>query len=145
MVLIASSFIKKKELRAGIIVAAFLLVFSVMGYTSAAYSNRVRVSVDEVTVSLREKLIGEYPEREIYFIKNVDIDLTCLRPKYFQFLIPDKPIHVIEREEMGEVMENDVIIMMDPADEEAIAELENCDRAGEIDTSWLYKVYQVSN
>lgn len=145
VVLIASSFIKKKEVRAGIIAVAFLLVFGVMGYTSAAYSNRVRGSVDEVTVNLREKLVREYPERELYFVKNVDIDLTSMKPKYFQFLVPDKPIHVIGREDIPKVAENDVIIMMDPADEGAIAEMENCDGANEISTSWLYKVYQVSN
>lgn len=90
---------------------------------------------------LYDKIGGELEDYEIYYIKNDILDSMCMHPKYFQFLIPDRTIHVILSEELGQIPSEDVIIMMEPEDKDTVEYFEKNQKIELIDETWLLKVY----
>ncbi|MGN0277927.1 MAG: hypothetical protein ACI4C4_01090 [Lachnospiraceae bacterium] len=144
VIIFASTFPKRKKWMTGMALICIGLTFTSMGYHASQYAIlKNRQPKDSVTVPLRSKISGELAEEKIYFVKNDGLDWTSLCPKYFQFLIPDRAIHVILQEEIEQVMEEDCIIMMNPRDEEAITILEDSEDAEVIDMSDMMVVYFV--
>ena len=144
VLIFASTFPKRKKWMTGMVLICIGLTFTGMGYHASQYAIlKNRQPKDSVTVPLRSKISGELAEEEIYFVKNDGLDWTSLCPKYFQFLIPDRTIHVILQEEIEQVMENDCIIMINPRDEEAITVLEDSEDVEMIDRSDMLVVYFV--
>ena len=74
-------------------------------------------------------------------MKNNAVDSACMHPKYFQFLIPDRTIHVTAVEELEQIPDENVIVLVEPADEETAGFLEGNADAELIDESWLFKAY----
>lgn len=136
-VLLLGISIKDKKRKAGVLLIVFGLLFSVMGYQASLYQVNAKNSVDSQTVPLREKISGEYADRELYFVKNSEIDPYSTRPKYFQFLIPERPIHVITVNDLTKIKDQKVIIMINDGDNDAADILESDLNAEEIDVSLM--------
>lgn len=136
-VLLLGISIKDKKKKAGVLLIVFGLLFSVMGYQASLYQVNAKNSVDSQTVPLREKISGEYADRELYFVKNSEIDPYSMRPKYFQFLIPERPIHVITVNDLTEIKNQKVIIMINDGDNDAVDILESEFNADVIDVSLM--------
>lgn len=102
-----------------------------------------RLVYDSMRVSLREKISGDLAEQELYYIKDQTSDSSCTKPKYLQYAIPDRTIHVILPEEISNYLEQDVILMTDPNDETSRTFLEDHD-AQLIDSNYLLAVYSIN-
>lgn len=142
-VLFGLTFCRKINIRSIVIVTCFVLTYSVLGYYGGTYAVENRGFFDGLTVPLREKLSGDLAQDEIYYIKNDELDYTSIHPKYLQFLIPDRTIHVFLLEEMEDLPGENIIVMMNPEDQAAIEYLEQNRDIEEVDDTWLMKVYAV--
>lgn len=137
VVLLWSILIKNKKRKAGIILIVFGILFSMMGYQASSHSVSFKQHIDSMTVPLREKISGEYADRELYFVKNSEIDPYSMNPKYFQFLIPERPIHVITVEDLAELENQKVLILINGGDNDAADILESDLNAEMIDVSLM--------
>lgn len=115
----------------------FGLLFSVMGYQAGLYQVNAKNRIDSETVPLRETISGEYGDRELYFVKNDEIDPYSMKPKYFQFLIPERPIHVITINDLTKIKDQEVLIMINDGDDHAADILESELNAEVIDVSFM--------
>lgn len=143
IVLFAVTYCKKKAVRTGIILLSFALTYCMIGNYANKYALNNRKSVDTETTFLYDLLRGGLEDNEIYYVKDAALDATCMNPKYFQFLIPEKTIHVVAKEELQQIPDENVIIMVEPQDKEAAAYFEGNVDAEMIDESWLFNVYAV--
>lgn len=142
-ILFGITFCKRRRVAAKLIVIYFALTYTVLGYYGAMSVAKNREVVDNVTVPLREKISGELKENEIFYIKNDELDYTSRYPKFFQFLIPDRTIHVVTQEEIDTLPNENIIVMMNPDDLDVIEYFEQNMDAEEVDYSWMLKVYAV--
>lgn len=131
-VLLLSLLIKSQKRKAGIIIIVFGILFGTMGYQASLYQVSFKNSVDSMTVPLREKISEEYADRELYFVKNSEIDPYSMEPKYFQFLIPDRPIHVVTVDDLAELKGQKALILINNGDNDAADILESDLKAEEI-------------
>lgn len=78
-------------------------------------------------------------------MENDAVDAMCMHPKYFQFLIPDRTIHVVLNETLEQIPHENVIILVEPEDKETVGYFEKDTDAEMIDESWLFRVYAVED
>lgn len=142
LIYIATS-LKTQCLRIMLIVFCFGLTYSSMGVLLGKQFADRRLVYDSMRVSLREKISGDLAEQELYYIKDQTSDSSCTKPKYLQYAIPDRTIHVILPEEISNYLEQDVILMTDPNDETSRTFLEDHD-AQLIDSNYLLAVYSIN-
>lgn len=129
--------IRDNKKRAGVLLMIFGLLFSVMGYQAGLYQVNAKNRIDSETVPLRETISGEYGDRELYFVKNDEIDPYSMKPKYFQFLIPERPIHVITINDLAKIKDQEVLIMINDGDDHTADILESELNAEVIDVSFM--------
>ena len=125
--------------RAVIVIIFFLACFSMLGYHAGKYGLNIRNTVDCRTVPLRDKVVKDMADSEIYFVKNPSVGLN---PKYLQFLIPEKTIHVIGLHELESKLNNGNLLIILLEDDESRRIIEEKDNAIQVDTSWLFDVYK---
>lgn len=142
LIYIATS-LKTQCLRIMLIVFCFGLTYSSMGVLLGKQFADRRLVYDSMRVSLREKISGDLAEQELYYVKDQASDSSCTKPKYLQYAIPDRTIHVILPEEISNYLEQDVILMTDPNDETSRTFLEDHD-AQLIDSNYLLAVYSIN-
>lgn len=143
VILLLGTLVKNKRIKAGIVLISLGMLFSVLGYQSGMNQVESKKYLDSMTVPLREKISGEYRNRELYFVKNKAVDPYSMDPKFFQFLIPERTIHVITMDELVKIKDQKVLVMMNDEDNDAINILENDWNAKMIDASNLMNVYAV--
>lgn len=129
-----------RRLRIALILLCFGLSYSSMGYLLGVQAAISRKSYDDLRVPLHEKISGDLAGFEIYYIKNETLDSTSIYPKYLQYMIPDRTIHVILPEEIPDFLEQKVILITNPNDNETI-ELISDGGARLIDHSPLLNAY----
>lgn len=112
--------IRNKQLGIVLILLCFVLTYSPIGYILGIQAADVRNSYDVLRVPAREKISGDMAELEIYYIKSQEWDSTSTGPKFLQFLIPDRTIHVILPEDMPTYLDQKVILMTNPNDAESM-------------------------
>ena len=142
LIYIATS-LKTQRLRVMLIILCFGLTYSSMGCLLSKHFADRRLVYDSMRISLREKISGELAELELYYVKDQESDSYCTKPKYLQYAIPDRTIHVILPEEIANYLEQDVILMTDPNDETSRAFLVDHD-AQLIDNNYLLAVYSTN-
>lgn len=121
-IFLIASFVKKDLLRYGIIIGSFLLYFGFLIDKGNIYMNEARDNFDSSTIPLKEAILDKYDTQEIYYVKNEN-DPYSVRPKYLQFAIPDKAIHLVEGEEINRNFEN-TLILINSLESEYIEEIE---------------------
>ncbi len=141
VVLFAMTYCERKALVASIVLAGFGVAYCMLGYYGRQDLVGAREIADGATVPLYNKIGGDLEDNEIYYVKNNAVDSACMHPKYFQFLIPDRTIHVTAVEELEQIPDENVIVLVEPADEETAGFLEGNADAELIDESWLFKAY----
>lgn len=144
-VLIGMTYCKKNVIKTRVILASFALTYCVIGYYGSKYAVGARDAVDQKTVSLYEKIWGDLEDYDIYYVENDAVDAMCMHPKYFQFLIPDRTIHVVLNETLEQIPHENVIILVEPEDKETVGYFEKDTDAEMIDESWLFRVYAVED
>lgn len=139
-VLSVSCYTRNSRLSIILILLCFGLSYSSMGYLLSAQSVVDRKSYDDLRVPLRAKISGDLEELEIYYIKNQEVDYYSMYPKFLQYMIPDRTIHVILPEEVSDYLDQRVILMANPNDIENI-QLISDNNAEAVDHSSLLAVF----
>ena len=83
LVLFSSSFLKK-QFKYVFVIIAFLLAYIIIGCKADTYMNGARDRFYAYTVPVKQ-VIETYPDYNIYFIKNTELDEYSVFPKYLQF------------------------------------------------------------
>ncbi len=143
VVLFGITFCRDKKIKISVVLVGFALVYCVTGHYGGRYALGIRDMIDQKTVPLVEKISDDLKDYDIYYVRNDALDSTCMHPKYFQFLIPDRTIHVVLGEELEQLPDENVIIMVEPEDEEAVGYCERNMGAELIDETWLLRVYSM--
>lgn len=142
-VLFGLTFCKWEIVRSSIVLAGFALAYCILGYYASKGILGARVIPDRATVPLYEKIGDELEDNEIYYVKDAALDAMCMHSKYFQFLIPERTIHVVAKEELQQIPDENVIILVEPEDKETVGYFDVDKDAEMIDESWLFRVYAV--
>lgn len=103
-----------------------------------------RDSVMRSSVPLAEIITEQYEDRSLYFIQNNEIDFYNMNPKYLQFIIPERTIHVINAEDVEALAGQKVIILANYEDEtveELLVEIPGVEKR---DTAGLLDLYEVN-
>lgn len=124
VVLIGSTFVKKTNYRFIIIFVLFFSGYVVLGNKCNIYMNTARDGFDQFVLPIYNDISENYSDREIYYIKNADLDLYSMNPKYLQFLIANRSIHVIGWEEFEEIKDNNPVVLINSDDGEMMQFLE---------------------
>lgn len=123
-VLIGSTFVKNINYRFVVITALFFVVYILLGNKCNIYMNTARDGFDSFVIPIYNEISDNYSDREVYYMKNADLDLYSVNPKYLQFLIANQSIHVIEWEEFEEIKGNNPVVLINTGDEEMTQFLE---------------------
>ncbi len=92
----------KKTARIRVWAVSFLVFYSFISYYAGVFPDEIRKSRMEVYTIIHE--IEDYmPNCEIYYLKNEELDLFSMEPKWLQYNMPDVPIHVIDDEKLNEI------------------------------------------
>ena len=121
LVLFSSSFLKK-QFKYVFVIIAFLLAYIIIGCKADTYMNGARDRFYAYTVPVKQ-VIETYPDYNIYFIKNTELDEYSVFPKYLQFTIPRRQIQVIQLEELYSLNDKNFLLLVNPEDSFAITEV----------------------
>lgn len=141
VVFLMSTFLKKYQ--HAVILVCITIFYIIVGYKSNTYMLDARQYFDSSTVPIMLSIRSYYPDKEIYYVKNPDIDPYSVNPKYLQFTIPDKSIHLIDFEDIEYVLCDDVIVMTNPKDQIAENYLNTIDNKELIQTTGLLNEYLI--
>lgn len=144
VILLLSTLVRDRRRKAGIVLISLGMLFGILGYQSSMNQVDAKGYIDSMTVPLREKIAGEYKDRELYYVKNIEVDPYSMDPKYFQFLIPERPIHVIAVDDLEKIRNQKVLIMVNDDDNATIDILDKDWKTEIIDSSDLMNVYAVN-
>lgn len=142
-ILYISSSIRNTNIGTAIIILCFGLTYSTLGCILGYYSAESRKGYDECRSALYEQVSGERDDYELYYVKNPDYDSLSTNPKYLQFMIPNRTIHIIHPNEIKEHLKQNAIIMTNPKDEASQGYL--CDNGSTLlECNYLLALYTVN-
>ena len=139
-VLYLSASLRNVKVGTALILLCFGLSYSSLGCVLGFQSADSRKGYDECRIALYEQISGAYEDYELYYVKNPAYDSFSTNPKYLQFMIPDRTIHVILPEEIKEYLDQDAILMTNPNDEES-KEFLNDNGANFMESNYLLTIY----
>lgn len=139
-ILYLSASLSNAKVGTALVLLCFGLTYSSLGCVLGFQSADSRKGYDECRIALYEQISGAYEDHELYYVKNLAYDSFSTNPKYLQFMIPDRTIHVILPEEIKEYLDQDVILMTNPNDVESNAFL-NDNGANLIECNYLLAIY----
>ena len=93
--------VKSVFIRNYIILFCFLIFGLITGYWASKYELNWRSTIEDNILSA-QAVLDECPEKNIYFMKNEEIEQYSTPPKYLQFMLGDRTIEVIDRENYSE-------------------------------------------
>lgn len=97
-------------------------------------------SLAEGMEPLRTGISGELGKEEVYFVKNSEMPL---RLKHFQFIVPERGIHVVSTGDMEQVFTEGNLVMVETEDTEMIGLVEDTGRQVKVaETSW-FCIYRI--
>ena len=142
-ILYLSSSIRNTNIGTAIIILCFGLTYSTLACILGYYSAESRKGYDECRSALYEQVSGERDDYELYYVKNLDYDSLSTNPKYLQFMIPNRTIHIIHPNEIKEHLKQNAIIMTNPKDEASQKYL--CDNGSALlECNYLLALYTVN-
>lgn len=142
-ILYLSSLVSNTNIRTAIIVLCLGLTYSTLGCILGYYSAESRKGYDDCRTALYEQVSGERDDYELFYVKNPDYDSLSTNPKYLQFMIPNRTIHIIQTNEIEEHIQQNAIIMTNPKDEESQKYL--CDNGSSLlECNYLLALYTVN-
>ena len=99
------------------VVLIFASVFCVEGYKADTFMNNARNTFETNTLPVCEEIL-QYKTQEIYYVKDTAVDSYSVNPKYLQYMIPDRTIHVVEN--MEGLPEGSFLLLLNPKSQEMI-------------------------
>lgn len=138
--IIIASFLKDKNAKLILPVIIYITVFSVEGFFANTYMDNARKNVEAGALPLYEQIV-QFEQKEIYYVKDTTDDQYSINPKYLQFMIPEYKIHLIEREQINTVMENEALILINPDDRKTEKLLLLKEKADKLESTTLLKLY----
>lgn len=116
VIIIFISFINRKICRLFCFVIIFTGLYLGVGYYAESYVLNWRNTLEYNIVSVKDYITNQCDTAEIYYIKDKEVDEYSMNPKYLQFMIPEKNIHVIEDEDIDKLkISNNVIFLVNPS------------------------------
>lgn len=89
----------------------FISFYIVTIHYGSKYVLDWRQEVDNNITVIRDYIVENYNNSEIYYVKDAENDLYSVNPKYLQFMIPYKEIKIINSNELGEIDEESIVIL----------------------------------
>lgn len=132
----------KKQLSCYILLFVLLFTYFTMGLALGNRSAYSRKGYYDEAKLIRNPIIYDYPDKELYYVKNTNVDQFSTKIKYVQFSVPDRTIHVLLPEELPNYYGKDVIIMTNPSDASDREYLETIG-AELIENNYLASVYYI--
>lgn len=132
--------VQRQHLKIGLILLCFGVSYASMSCMLSIQAADNRQGYDDCRLPIREQISQDLAECEIYYIKNTQLDSTSINPKYLQYAIPDRTIHVILPEEIPAYLSKNVILMTNPNDTETMNFLDEIGTRF-IDCNYLLAVY----
>lgn len=111
-IIIICSFIKNTNITAIIIITTFGVSFLSLANKGNDFVSRGRSETDMGIVTIAEEIMTNYNQRDIYYVKDKDLDVYSFYAKYLQFMIPEKTVNVIDKEELDNFNINDKSILV---------------------------------
>ena len=134
------TFLRRKYLKYGIILICLFVYFICLIKNGSIYMNEARDYFDSSTVLIKDIILEKYDEQEIYYIKN-DNDVYSVTPKYLQFAIPEKSIHLLSLEKVKDIAD-ECILLVNLSDDRSIETLEKDEDTQLILTTNQLNVYE---
>lgn len=129
--------------RAAIMLTVIGVFYLFTGFQEGKWLVNNRASIMRRTVPMAEMITEQYADRSIYFIQNSGIDTFNMCPKYLQFIIPERAIHVINVEDFEALTGQEVVILANYEDEtveELLMEIPGVEKRETIGLLDLYAV-----
>lgn len=83
----------------------FCVLFSVfylwVGYYAETYVLDWRNTLEKNIVVVKDLIVDQFSDWDIYYIKDLEVDRYSVNPKYLQFMIPQKSISVMDTEDIN--------------------------------------------
>ena len=128
-ILILSTFFKRDFWKNKLMGIFLIASFVVIGFYAGKYVDNYRMDLDKAVLPIENIISATAPDKEIYYIYNEN-DPASLHPKYLQFMIEERKIHVVRRNQLGALTDSGVLILTNK--NEDIAKL-NDEISGELE------------
>ncbi len=130
--------------RAAVVLTVIGIFYIFTGLQASKYMLDNRTSVERRSVPLAEMITEQYEDRSLYFIQNNEMDFYNMNPKYLQFIIPERTIHVINVEDVEAFANQKVVILANFEDETVEKLLMEIPGVEKRDTVGLLDLYTVN-
>ncbi len=130
--------------RVAVVLTVIGIFYIFTGLQASKYMLNNRASVERRSIPLAEMITEQYENRSLYFIQNNEMDFYNMNPKYLQFIIPERIIHVINAEDVEALDGKDVVILANYEDEAVEKLLMEISGVEKKDTVGLLDLYTVN-
>lgn len=124
-----------------IVILSFLAVFCAEGYRSDTYMNNARNTFETNTLPVCEEIM-QYKTQEIYYVKDMAVDSYSVNPKYLQYMIPERTIHVVEN--MEGILADHFLLLLNPKSQEMVSLVEGWAGAEKLASTESLNLYQIA-
>ncbi len=129
--------------RAAIMLTVIGAFYLITAFQEGKWLVNNRASIMRRSVPMAEMITEQYDGRSLYFIQNNEMDSYNMNPKYLQFIIPERTIHVINAEDVEALTGQEVVILANYEDEtveELLMEIPGVEKRETIGLLDLYAV-----
>ena len=116
IVILSLQKINSKKLRTLIFSMVFIVVFTILNINAKSYLLDWRSNLDRGIVTVKEEIEKLGNNKELYYVKNIEHDQYSANPKYLQYMLPDCTIHIIEKKDIQELEEDNILILLNSKD-----------------------------
>lgn len=103
------------------IICIFLCFYVPVIEEAGSYTLNWRNELNENIVEVKNCIEENYPNADIIYIKDFQEDGYSVNPKYLQFMMPDRPIEVVNRSELEtESIKRGTVILAHPATKDIV-------------------------
>lgn len=104
------TFIKREVIKTSLLISVFFVFYIWIGNNANQYVMDWRVEIENNIVPIEKSIVLEHESAEIYYVKDVENDLYSVNPKYLQFMMRDREIHVIEKKDLPGVGKGVIVL-----------------------------------
>lgn len=122
--LMVLTLLKKRRFKFVYVFVLFFVSYTILGYEAESYVLDWRTELDQNITVVRDYIMSEYPDQEIYYVKDKNLDEYSVNPKYLQFMMPENKITVIDKNACeGVLKEKEVVVLMNSGMEDDFEDL----------------------
>lgn len=124
-----------------LLLLSFLCVFCVEGYKADTYMNNARNTFETNTLPVCKEIM-QYNTWEIYYVKDMAVDSYSVNPKYLQYIIPERTIHVVE--DIEGIPADHFLLLLNPKSQEIISLVEGREDSEKLTSTEFLNLYQIA-